>query len=189
MVDNKGVEKAVFDLLKALGEDVNREGLCGTPKRVAKMYEELLSGKSEDPCKYLKFFNEDIYNSEIVIVKDIKLNSICEHHLLPFVGTANIAYIPKDGKILGLSKFARIVNSFSKRLQVQERLTDQIAKFIYEKANAKGVIVIIEAEHMCMTIRGIKSVGAKTKTSVFYGVLKEDLTKRKEALSMMESRV
>ena len=184
----KKVEKAIFDLLIALGEDVNREGLRETPKRVAKMYEELLSGMTLTPCEHLKFFDEPESSSEIVIIKDIPLYSICEHHLLPFIGKVSLAYIPKKGQIIGLSKFARIVDCFAKRLQVQERLTNQIAKFIYEKAEAEGVIVLAEAEHLCMTMRGIKAAGSKTKTLAFYGSLKNDWQKRIEALNMLEGR-
>lgn len=185
MINIQEVETAISNLLKALGEDLGREGLYETPKRVAKMYSELLSGTACDPCEHLKFFCESNSNSEIIIINNIPVRSICEHHLLPFVGTATIAYMPQDNKIIGLSKFARIVDCFAKRLQVQERLSDQIAKFIFQKANAKGVIVIIEAEHLCMTIRGIKAAGSKTKTAAFYGILKEDLQKRNEALNLM----
>ena len=170
----------------ALGEDEDRAGLRETPKRVAKMYEELLSGMNSTPCDHLKFFDEPECTSGIIVIKDIPLYSICEHHLLPFIGRISLAYIPKKEKIIGLSKFARIVDCFAKRLQVQERLTNQIAKFIYEKAEAEGVIVQAEAEHLCMTMRGVKAAGAKTKTFACYGSLKNDLQKRTEALNMLE---
>lgn len=186
MVNKKKVEKAILDLLKALGEDINREGLVETPKRVAKMYDELLSGMNSDPYEHLKFFEEKSCNSDIIIVNNIPVYSICEHHLLPFVGKASVLYISKKGKIIGLSKIARIVDCFSKRLQVQERLTTQIAEFIYEKAEVEGVIVKIEAEHLCMTMRGIKATDSKTITITSYGLLKDDLQKRNEALCMLE---
>lgn len=186
MIDKKKAEKAVHDLLLAFGEDTNREGLCETPKRVANMYLELLSGMDADPCEHLKFFDEQACESEIIMIKDLPLHSICEHHLMPFLGTVSIAYIPNEGKILGLSKFARIIDCFAKRLQVQERLTDQIAKFFYQKAGVKGIMVVIEAEHLCMTMRGIKAAGSKTKTIAYYGVFKEDPQKRNEVLSMLD---
>ncbi len=180
------VERAVFDLLSALGEDVDREGLKETPRRVANMYAEILSGMNADPCEHLKFFDEENCDSEIVTITNIPVQSICEHHMLPFVGDANIAYIPQKGQIIGLSKIARIVDCFAKRLQVQERLTDQVARFIYENANVEGVIVAIEAEHLCMTMRGIKAMGSKTKTAAFYGELKDDIQKRNEALNLLK---
>lgn len=180
------VERAVFDLLSALGEDVDREGLKETPRRVANMYAEILSGMNADPCALLKFFDEENCDSEIVTITDIPVQSICEHHMLPFVGVANIAYIPQRGRIIGLSKIARIVDCFAKRLQVQERLTDQVARFVYENANVDGVIVAIEVEHLCMTMRGIKAIGSKTKTAAFYGKLKDDIQKRNEALDLLK---
>lgn len=185
-MDMQRVERAVFDLLSALGEDVDREGLQETPKRVAKMYAEVLSGMKADPCGLLKFFDEENCDSEIVTITDIPVHSICEHHMLPFVGAANVAYMPQKGRIIGLSKVARIVDCFAKRLQVQERLTDQVASFIYENANVDGVIVTIEAEHLCMTMRGIKAMGSKTKTAAFYGALKDDIQKRNEALNLLK---
>lgn len=186
MIDKIKVEKAVFDLLEALGEDTSREGLIETPKRVARMYEEILSGMNDNPKNHLKFFSECSNNSGAVIIKDIPVYSMCEHHMLPFIGTAHVAYIPKDGKIIGLSKFSRIIDCFAKRLQVQERLTNQVAKFIYDNAQADGVAVIIEAEHLCMTMRGAKAVGSKTRTSAFYGVFNNDAEKRTEILNMIE---
>lgn len=185
-MNREKVEMAIVDLLAALGEDAQRDGLRETPQRVARMYEELLSGTEEDPRKHLKFFTEDKLSSEIVVVKDIPVHSICEHHLLPFVGVAHVACLPKGNKIIGLSKFARIVDCFAKRLQVQERLTDQVAKFIYYNADMSGVIVLIEAEHLCMTMRGIKAAGSKTRTAAFYGVFKDDLQKRNEALNLIK---
>lgn len=185
-MNKEKVEKAIADLIVALEEDPQRKGLKETPQRVTRMYEELLCGMKEDPHKHLKFFTEDKLSSEIVVVKDIPVHSICEHHLLPFVGGAHIACLPKGNKIIGLSKFARIVDCFAKRLQVQERLTDQVAKFIYENADMAGVIVLIEAEHLCMTMRGIKAAGSKTRTAAFYGVFKDDLQKRNEAVNLIK---
>ncbi len=186
MIDRVKVEKAIYDLLVAIGEDVNREGLQQTPQRVARMYDEILSGMNSDARKHLKFFLEGSSNQGAVIVKDIPVYSLCEHHLLPFMGYVHIAYIPKDGKVIGLSKFSRIVDCFAKRLQVQERLTDQIAKFIYENVKPEGVAVIIEAEHLCMTMRGAKATGSKTRTTAFYGVLNEDKDKRIEIMNIIE---
>ena len=180
-MNKEKVEMAIADLLVALGEDIQREGLLETPQRVAHMYEELLSGTQEDPRQYLKFFTESSSSAETIVIRDIPVHSICEHHLLPFVGVAHIACLPRGNKILGLSKFARIVDCFAKRLQLQERLTDQIAKFIYENAEMSGVIVIIEAEHLCMTMRGIKATASKTRTAAFCGVFKDDLKKRNES--------
>ena len=163
MVDKEKIELAVKQLIAAIGEDNNREGLKETPNRVARMYEEIFSGIEEDPKKHLKIFHED--NSENpLIIRDIPINSVCEHHLLPFYGVAHIAYIPKNGKIIGLSKIARIANCFAKRLQVQERLTNQIAEFLYENLDPVGVEVMIEAEHSCMTMRGVRALGSKTMT-------------------------
>ena len=150
-MDKKKIENAVRDILEAVGEDPNRPGLLETPRRVANMYEEMFSGLTEDPKQHLKFFDEKS-NDEMVIVRDIPFASMCEHHLLPFVGKAHIAYIPNENKIIGLSKIARIVDNFAKKPQVQERLTHDIADFLYKEMNAKGVAVIMEAEHMCMSI-------------------------------------
>ena len=186
MIDEKKVEAAVRDLLVALGEDPARTGLLETPRRVAKMYTEILSGMDANPCEHLKFFEEPNCGSEIMVVKEIPVYSVCEHHLLPFIGTANIAYISKKEKIIGLSKFARIVDCFAKRLQVQERLTNQIAEFIYENIETDGVAVTMNAEHLCMTMRGVRAAGAKTQTAAFYGLFKEDAQKRAEVLHMLE---
>lgn len=163
-MDKEKIMNAVRDILIAVGEDPDRAGLVETPKRVANMYEEIFAGLTEDPKKHLKFFSEKS-NDEMVIVRDIPFASMCEHHLLPFVGKAHIAYIPSDNKIIGLSKLARIVDNFAKKPQVQERLTHDIADFLNENMNPKGVAVIIEAEHMCMSIRGAKASGSQTQTS------------------------
>ncbi len=183
-MDKLKIEKAVRDILEAIGEDPDREGLLETPKRVANMYEEVFSGLNEDAHDHLKLFNEK-GNDEMVIVRDIPLYSMCEHHLLPFVGKAHIAYIPSDGRIIGLSKLARIVNVYAKRPQVQERLTTQVADFLFDELQAKSVAVIIEAEHLCMTMRGIKAAGSQTQTSALRGTARSDARTRSEVMSLL----
>lgn len=183
-MDREKIERAVRDILEAIGEDPDREGLKETPNRVARMYEEVFSGLTEDAHDHLKLFNES-GNDEMVIVRDIPLYSMCEHHLLPFVGKAHIAYIPAEGRIIGLSKLARIVNVYAKRPQVQERLTTQIADFLYDELGAKSVAVIIEAEHLCMTMRGVKSAGAVTHTSALRGTARSDARTRSEVMSLL----
>ncbi len=183
--DNKEIIKnAVRDILLAVGENPDREGLLETPQRVANMYEELFSGINEDPKRHLKLFAEKS-NDEIVIVRDIPFSSMCEHHLLPFVGKAHIAYIPSDNKIIGLSKLARIVDNFAKRPQVQERLTHDVADFLNDNLSPIGVAVIIEAEHMCMSIRGARVPGSITQTSALRGTMKTDARTRAEVLSLL----
>ena len=162
-MDLERIEKAVREILLAVGEDPEREGLQETPNRVARMYAEIFSGLKSDPKQHLKIFHEEGEHDELVFVRDIPLYSVCEHHLLPFIGKCHIAYIPRDGKIIGLSKFARIVDCFARRPQVQERLTAQIADFIEENLNPRGVAVFIEAEHLCMTMRGARAAGALTQ--------------------------
>ena len=184
-MDKEKIMKAVTEILEAVGEDPERAGLKETPRRVADMYAEMFSGLTEDPEKHLKFFEEKS-NDEMVIVRDIPFSSMCEHHLLPFVGKAHIAYIPNGNKIIGLSKIARIVDNFAKRPQVQERLTHDIADFLYKKMDAKGVAVIIEAEHMCMSIRGAKASGSKTQTSALRGNIRSDARTRAEALALLD---
>lgn len=184
-MDKKKIENAVREILEAVGEDPNRPGLLETPRRVANMYEEMFCGLSQDPEQHLKFFDEKS-NDEMVIVRDIPFASMCEHHLLPFVGKAHIAYIPSENKIIGLSKIARIVDNFAKRPQVQERLTHDIADFLYKKMNARGVAVIMEAEHMCMSIRGAKASGSITQTSALRGVIRSDARTRAEALALLD---
>ena len=183
-MDKEKIEKAVRDILEAIGEDPDREGLKETPKRVANMYEEILGGINQSPEEHLKIFNEP-GNDEMVIVRDIPLYSMCEHHLLPFIGKAHIAYIPDEGRIIGLSKLARIVNVYAKRLQVQERLTAEIADFLYTKLGAKSVAVIIEAEHLCMTMRGVRAAGAKTETSALRGYVRSDAKLRAEVMTLL----
>lgn len=184
-MDKERIMNAVREILIAVGEDPDRPGLQETPKRVANMYEEVFAGLSEDPKKHLKFFDE-MSNDEMVIVRDIPFSSMCEHHLLPFVGKAHIAYIPSDNKIIGLSKLARIVDNFAKKPQVQERLTHDIADFLNDNLNPKGVAVIMEAEHMCMTIRGAKASGAKTQTSALRGIMRTDARTRAEVLALLD---
>ena len=183
-MDKEKIERAVRDILEAIGEDPDREGLKETPKRVANMYEEIFGGIAENPEQQLKIFNEP-GNDELVIVRDIPLYSMCEHHLLPFVGKAHIAYIPNDGKIIGISKLARIVNTYARRLQVQERLTAEVADFLYLKLGAKSVAVIVEAEHLCMTMRGVRAAGAKTETSALRGYVRNDAKVRAEVMSLL----
>ncbi|MBQ5823770.1 MAG: GTP cyclohydrolase I FolE [Clostridia bacterium] len=183
-MDKPRIEAAVRELLYAIGEDPDREGLIETPNRVARMYEEIYAGLEEDPKKHLKIFTED-NNDEMVIVRDIPLYSICEHHLIPFIGKAHIAYIPGNGKVIGLSKLARIVNCFAKRPQLQERLTSQVADFLYENLEPQGVAVVVEAEHLCMTMRGARASGSQTRTSAMRGIMRSDARTRAEALSLL----
>ncbi len=183
-MDKQRIENAVREILLAIGENPDREGLIETPARVARMYEEIFAGLEEDPKKHLKIFNEGNVN-EMVVVRDIPLYSMCEHHLLPFYGKAHIAYISTDGKVIGLSKLARIVSSFAKRPQLQERLTSQIADFLEQNLSAKGVAVVIEAEHLCMTMRGARAAGSKTQTSALRGTMRSDARTRTEAMSLL----
>lgn len=187
-MDKERIERAFREILIAIGEDPDREGLVETPKRVANMYEEIFSGLSEDPEKHLKMFREG-QSDEIVIVRDIPMYSMCEHHFLPFVGKAHIAYIPNDeGLVIGLSKLARIVNSFARRPQLQERLTAQIADFIQKEMNPKGVAVVIEAEHLCMTMRGIRAAGSQTRTSALQGWIRKDARTRAEVMALLGTK-
>ena len=184
-MDKERIEKAVREILFAVGEDPDREGLIETPKRIAKMYEEIFAGISQDPTKHLEiYFQEEMYE-ELVLVKDIPFYSVCEHHLVPFFGKAHIGYLPKDGKLTGLSKLARVIETVAKRPQLQERLTSTVADTIFEKLEPYGVIVVVEAEHMCMTMRGVKKPGSKTLTSAVRGVFQTDAKARAEAISFM----
>lgn len=181
-VDLEKIEKAVSMILEAVGEDVSREGLLDTPKRVAKMYAEVFSGLKEDPKEYFRtVFHEG--HEEMVLVKDIPFYSMCEHHLVPFFGKAHIAYIPRDGVVTGLSKLARAVETVAKRPQLQERITSTIADSMMETLNPHGVFVMVEAEHMCMTMRGVKKPGATTVTAVARGILETDAIKRSEVIT------
>ena len=176
-MDKARIEKAVREILIAIGEDPDREGLVETPKRVANMYEEIFAGLYSDPHRLLKVFDEGD-NDEMVVVRDIPMYSMCEHHLLPFIGKAHIAYIPADGKVIGLSKLA-------KRPQLQERLTSQIADFLEENLSPKGVAVVVEAEHLCMTMRGARAAGATTFTSALRGSMRKDARTRAEVMSLL----
>ncbi|OIJ89689.1 GTP cyclohydrolase I FolE [Streptomyces colonosanans] len=185
--DEKRAENAVRELLIAVGEDPDREGLRETPGRVARAYQELLAGLRQQPEDVLTT-TFDLGHDEMVLVKDIEIVSLCEHHLLPFHGVAHVGYIPAEsGKITGLSKLARLVDVFARRPQVQERLTTQIADSLMRILEARGAIVVIEAEHMCMSVRGIRKPGAKTTTSAVRGQLR-DATTRAEAMSLILAR-
>ncbi len=184
-VDVARIEKAVHEILVAVGEDTEREGLKDTPARVARMYAELLAGMRQDPKKHLKSVFTEKYN-EIVLLRDIPFYSICEHHLMPFIGSAHVAYLP-SGAVLGISKLARIVDCFARRLQVQERLTNQITDFIMDSLKPKGVAVVLEAAHSCMTIRGIKKPGSVMVTSALRGIFIRDSRSRSEVLSLMHN--
>lgn len=182
-VDIERIEKAVKEILSAVGEDIEREGLKKTPMRVAKMYAELLAGMHEDLKHHIcSVFTEDY--DEIVLLRDIPFYSICEHHLMPFIGSAHVAYLPA-GAVLGVSKLARIVDCFARRLQVQERLTSQIADFIMNELKPRGVAVVLEASHSCMTIRGIKKPGSVMVTSALRGIFRRDPKSRSEIMSLM----
>ncbi|MCJ7693627.1 MAG: GTP cyclohydrolase I FolE [Sedimentisphaerales bacterium] len=182
-VDIQKIEQAVRDILAAVGENPQREGLKDTPSRVARMYVELLAGMHQDPKKHLTSVFAEKYD-EIVLLRDIPFYSICEHHLMPFIGIAHVAYLP-SGAVIGVSKLARIVDCFARRLHVQERLTDQIADFLMNSLKPKGVAVILEASHSCMTIRGIKKPGSVMVTSSLRGIFRKDPKSRTEVMSLM----
>jgi len=185
--DADAVRRAVRDLLAAVGEDPDREGLRDTPERMARAYAEMFSGLDEDPGAHVERAF-DVGHSEMVLVRDIPLYSVCEHHLLPFHGAAHVAYIPgEDGRVTGLSKVARLVDGYARRPQVQERLTTQVADALVTHLAAQGVIVVIEAEHMCMTMRGTHKPGSKTITSAVRGHLRNAAT-RAEAMSLILAR-
>lgn len=187
-MDKKKIEQGVRLILEGIGEDVDREGLRGTPSRVANMYEEVFSGIDKNPAKIIEItFAED--HDEMVLVKDIPLYSICEHHLMPFLGKAHVAYIPgKEGKITGISKLARVVETVAKRPQVQERLTTTIADSLVDSLDPRGVLVVVEAEHLCMSMRGVNKPGSITVTSAVRGIFKTDPKTRMEALSLIEGK-
>jgi GTP cyclohydrolase I len=182
--DFKKIEKAVRMILEAVGEDPDREGLRETPKRVAKMYDEVFGGMRQDPKSVLKVFRDESHE-EMVILKDIPFYSMCEHHLLPFAGQAHVCYIPKGDRLSGISKLARIVDVFAKRPQVQERLTAQVADTLMAELEPHGVLVVMEAEHYCMTMRGIRKAGSRMVTSAVRGALADNEITRKEALSLI----
>ncbi len=184
-MDNAKIEQGVRLILEGIGEDPDREGLLDTPARVARMYEEVFAGLTEDPARHFEV-TFDEHHEEMVLVKDIPFYSMCEHHLVPFFGKAHVAYIPaSDGRICGLSKLARLVEAFAKRPQVQERLTSQIADTLIEQLDPQGVIVVLEAEHMCMSMRGVKKPGSQTVTSAVRGVFEKSAPTRAEALSLI----
>lgn len=186
MINQKRIEKAVKEILIAIGEDVNREGIKNTPGRVAAMYAELFSGLHKDPAKEITLFKQ-AEHEEMVMVKDIPFYSICEHHLIPFIGKAHVVYIPKGGMVTGLSKLVRVIEAYAKRPQVQENLTSQIADTLMARLKPHGVLVVIEAEHLCMSMRGVKKPGALTVTSAVRGVFRRNATTRAEALSLIKS--
>lgn len=184
-MDKKKIERAVKDILEAIGEKAERKDLQQTPQRVAEMYEEIFSGIKQDPQKELEVVLEQKHD-EIILLKGISLYGICEHHLLPFLGRAHIAYIPKNGRVTGLSKLARVVDILSKRPQIQERLTTQIADIIMSKLKPQGCMVVIEAEHLCMSMRGVKKPGTLTVTSVVRGVFQRNEKTRAETLALIK---
>ena len=184
-MDKNKIKKAVKMIMEAIGEDPNRTDLLKTPDRVADMYEEIFSGISRDPSKELEVLLSEKHD-EIVLLKGIPLYSVCEHHLLPFIGRAHIAYVPKSNRVTGLSKLARVVEILSKRLQVQERLTTEIAEVLMKKLKPMGVMVIIEAEHLCMSMRGVKKAGVLTVTSAVRGIFKENSKTRAETLALIK---
>lgn len=184
-MDMAKIEAGVRMILEGVGEDPDREGLIETPARVARMYEEIFAGMNQDPHDlFEKLFDE--HHQEMVLVREIPFYSMCEHHLAPFFGQAHIAYIPgKEGKVCGLSKLARLVDLYAKRPQIQERLTSQIADTLVEELNPEGVMVVLEAEHMCMTMRGVKKPGSKTTTSAARGCFLSNQATRSEAMSLI----
>ena len=187
-VDHGTVERAVRDILAAIGEDPERDGLLDTPARVARMYAEISGGLQEDPKEHLrKVF--DVDHDEMIMVRDIPVYSMCEHHLLPFFGTAHVAYIPKPGgKITGLSKIARMVDGYARRPQVQERLTRQMADAVRDVLDPEGVLAVVEAEHMCMSMRGVRKPGSSTVTSAVHGIFRDSVASRAEAMRFLIGR-
>lgn len=185
--DEAGVRQAIRDLLIAVGEDPDREGLKDTPARMGRAYREIFSGLHDEPADVLSA-TFDIGHQELVLVRDIPMYSMCEHHLLPFHGLAHVGYIPAaDGKVTGLSKLARLVEGYARRPQVQERITSQVADALTERLGARGVIVVVEAEHMCMSMRGVRKPGSRTVTSAVRGIMREPAT-RAEAMSLIMSK-
>jgi len=187
-VDTARIERAIHEILSAMGEDPDRDGLQATPARVAAMYQELFSGLDEDPAQHLQvsFAAE---HDEMVMVRDIPFASLCEHHMVPFMGRAHVAYIPgEDGRITGLSKFARLVDGYARRLQVQERMTTEIADAVEKALQPRGVLVVVEAEHLCMSMRGVKKPGTLTITSAVRGQFRSDSATRAEAMQFIHGR-
>ena len=186
-VDLEKIARGVRLMLEGMGEDVERDGLRRTPERVAEFYAELTAGMWESAEEHIVALPGDSHD-EMVLIKDIQIASVCEHHLAPFVGVCHIAYIPKDGRIVGLSKLARIAETFARRLQVQERLTSQIADTLFENLQPRGVMVVVEAEHTCMTLRGVKKPGSKTVTSAVLGNFRKDPRTRAEAMAFITAK-
>lgn len=182
-VDLPRIERAVREILAAVGEDPDREGLLETPARVARMYAELMSGLHADPAEHTRKFFTERYD-EVVLVKDISFCSLCEHHLLPFIGKAHIGYVP-NGRVIGLSKLARVVEVIARRPQVQERMTESIAKLLVDELDVKGVAVVVEASHSCMTIRGVRKPGSMCITSAMKGIFRSNMTSRSEILQLI----
>ncbi len=185
-VDQPRIEAAVREILSAIGEDPDRDGLLDTPARVARMYAEVFHGLSQDPREPLSTVFA-IEHQELVLVRDIAFHSMCEHHLLPFHGTAHVGYIPGDGGVTGLSKLARLVEVYARRPQVQERLTSQVADALMDELGAGGAIVVVEAEHMCMSMRGVRAAGARTITSAVRGMLRDNPSTRGEAMALLHN--
>ena len=185
-IDQPRIEAAVREILAAIGEDPDRDGLLATPARVARMYAEICGGLHIDPAEHLQTTFEAEHD-EMVMVRDIPLYSLCEHHLAPFIGKAHVAYIPgTDGRVIGLSKFARLVDGYARRPQVQERLTSQIADAMQERLTPRGVMVVIEAEHLCMSMRGVKQAGSTTVTSAVRGLFRSNVATREEAMRFIQ---
>jgi len=187
-IDQARIEKAVREILLAIGEDPDRDGLLDTPARVGRMYAEIFAGVHDDPAEHLvAAFEAD--HDEMVMVRDIPLYSACEHHLIPFFGRAHVAYIPsEDGRVIGLSKIARLVDGYARRPQVQERLTAQVADALQSTLDPRGVMVVLEAEHLCMSMRGVRKPGASTVTSAVRGLFRSSVATREEAMRFLQGR-
>ena len=186
-IDHEKLEKGVRLMLEGMGVEFNRPGLKQTPGRVARMYEEILEGPNVNPAEVIKVLSGECYD-EIILVRDIPFYSLCEHHLLPFHGQAHVAYIPRENRITGISKLSRVVELFARRLQVQERMTSDIAEALVESLQPKGVMVIVEAEHLCMTMRGVQKPGSITVTSVVRGIFREQAATRAETLALINRK-
>ena len=187
-MDLDRIARAVREILEAIGEDPDRDGLVDTPERVARMYAEICSGLHEEPGEHLTVTFEASHD-EMVLVRDIPIYSLCEHHMVPFIGHAHVAYIPgRDGRITGLSKVARLVEGYSRRLQVQEKLTAQIADAMEQTLEPRGVMVVVEAEHLCMSMRGVKKSGSSTVTSAVRGLFRQNIATREEAMRFLVKR-
>lgn len=185
VIDTDAIEAAVHQILIAIGEDPTREGLVGTPERVGRMFAEIFEGIHRDPADEIDAFFGDEHYQEIVMVRDIPFQTFCEHHMLPFLGRAHVAYIPK-GRVTGLSKLARLLEGYCRRLQMQERLTSQVADALMDRLDAMGVLVVLEAEHLCMTMRGVKKPGSVTVTSAVRGTMANNPATRAEALALID---